>query len=61
MISVFLPTTPNPTSGLYVLMPEEDTIPLKMSIEEALTMIVSVGVVTPPDDEETGKRPWRPE
>ncbi|MBT9138340.1 MAG: hypothetical protein DDT31_00895 [Syntrophomonadaceae bacterium] len=61
MISIFLPTTPNPTSGLYVLMPEEDTIPLKMSIEEALTMIVSVGVVTPPDDEETGKRPWRPE
>ncbi|MBT9147550.1 MAG: hypothetical protein DDT32_01309 [Syntrophomonadaceae bacterium] len=61
MISVFLPTTPNPTSGLYVLMPEEDTIPLKMSIDEALTMIVSVGVVTPPDDEETGKRPWRPE
>lgn len=55
IISVFLPTTPNPTSGLYVLMPEKDTIPLKMSIDEALTMVVSVGVVTPPfEDDQYG-------
>ena len=47
MISVFLPTTPNPTSGFYILVPEKDTIPLEMSIDEALTMIVSVGVVSP--------------
>lgn len=52
MTSVFLPTTPNPTSGLYILVPEKDTIPLKMSIDEALTMIVSVGVVTPPFEDD---------
>jgi uncharacterized membrane protein len=50
-LSIFLPTTPNPTSGLYVIVPEKDTIPLEMSIDEALTMIVSTGVITPPDDE----------
>jgi uncharacterized membrane protein len=52
VIGVFLPTTPNPTSGLFVLMPEKDAIPLKMSIEEALTMIVSGGVVTPPFEDD---------
>ena len=54
MISVFLPTTPNPTSGLYVLVPEGDTIPLEMSIDEALTMIVSVGMVIP-DEKSAGE------
>lgn len=48
MISVFLPTTPNPTSGFLLLVPEEDLILLDMSVEEGIKMIISAGVVTPP-------------
>lgn len=48
-ISVFLPTTPNPTSGYLVILPENDVIHVDMSIEEALTYIISVGIVTASD------------
>ena len=48
-ISVFLPTTPNPTSGYLVIMPEDDLIQVDMSVEEALTYIISVGIVTASD------------
>ncbi len=48
-VSVFLPTTPNPTSGYLVMMPEEDLIQVNMSVEEALTYIISVGIVTSTD------------
>lgn len=47
MISVFLPTTPNPTSGVFLLVPEKDIIYLDMSVEEALKLVVSGGKVTP--------------
>ncbi len=47
MLSVFVPTTPNPTSGLLILVPEKDTIPLKMSVEEALKLLISGGTVVP--------------
>ena len=46
-ISVFVPTTPNPTSGYLVIVPEEDLVIMDMSVEEALTFIVSVGIITP--------------
>ena len=46
-ISVFLPTTPNPTSGYLVIVPEDELIQVDMSIEEALTYIISVGIVIP--------------
>ncbi len=49
LISVFLPTTPNPTSGFLLLVPKEDLIELEMSVEEAAKMIISAGVVIPPD------------
>ncbi len=49
LISVFLPTTPNPTSGFLLLVPKEDLIELDMSVEEAAKMIISAGVVIPPD------------
>lgn len=49
VINVFVPTTPNPTSGYYVLIPEEDARVLAMSVEEAFKLIVSGGMVTPPD------------
>lgn len=48
-INIFLPTTPNPTSGWLVLVPEEDVTILDMSIEQGLKFIISGGVVVPPD------------
>jgi uncharacterized membrane protein len=56
MISVFLPTTPNPTSGFYLVIPEEETVPLKMSVEEAFKLLISGGVVEP---EAGGSRQFR--
>jgi len=47
-VSVYVPTTPNPTSGFFLLMPRADVIPLTMSVDTALKYIVSMGVVTPP-------------
>jgi uncharacterized membrane protein len=46
-VSVYVPTTPNPTSGFFLMMPKEDVIELKMSVDEALKYIVSMGVVAP--------------
>ena len=47
MIPVFIPTTPNPTSGFLIIVPEQETIDLEISIEEAFKIIVSLGVVMP--------------
>ena len=47
MINVFVPTTPNPTSGYYLLVPEEDTVPLSMNVEDAFKLLISGGVVEP--------------
>lgn len=47
VITVFLPTTPNPTSGFMLFVPREDAVELQMSVEEALKMVVSLGVVVP--------------
>lgn len=47
-ICVFVPTTPNPTSGFIIMVPAGDTIELDMDVESALKMIVSLGVVVPP-------------
>jgi len=49
MVNVFVPTTPNPTSGFFLLLPAEDVVELSMSVDEALKMVVSVGMVVPPD------------
>ncbi len=46
-ISVYVPTTPNPTSGFFLMMPRADTIELDMNVDEALKYIVSMGVVSP--------------
>jgi len=48
IICVFVPTTPNPTSGFIMMVPAGDTIELDMDVESALKMIVSLGVVVPP-------------
>jgi uncharacterized membrane protein len=46
-VSVYVPTTPNPTGGYFVLLKKSDCIELKMSVDEALKYIVSMGVVVP--------------
>ena len=48
-INVFLPTTPNPTSGFLLFVPKKDIVPLSMSVEDAIKMVISGGIVTPPD------------
>jgi uncharacterized membrane protein len=47
-VSVYVPTTPNPTSGFFLMMPKKDVIELDMSVDEALKYIISMGVVAPP-------------
>ena len=46
-ISVYVPTTPNPTSGFFLMLPRADAIELEMNVDEALKYIVSMGVVSP--------------
>jgi len=48
VISVFVPTTPNPTSGFVIMVPAKDAIELDMAVEDGLKMIISMGVVIPP-------------
>lgn len=47
-LSVYVPTTPNPTSGFFLMVPKADVIELSMSVDEALKYIISMGVVAPP-------------
>jgi uncharacterized membrane protein len=46
-VSVYLPTTPNPTSGFFLMMRKDDVIELDMSVDEALKYVISMGVVPP--------------
>jgi uncharacterized membrane protein len=46
-ISVYVPTTPNPTSGFFLLVPSADVVELDMSVDEALTYVISMGAVSP--------------
>jgi uncharacterized membrane protein len=47
-VSVYVPTTPNPTSGFFLMLPRKDAIELDMSVDDALKYIISMGVVAPP-------------
>ena len=47
LVCVFVPTTPNPTSGLILMVPKQDVIELDMGVEDALKMVISLGVVVP--------------
>ena len=49
LVNVFIPTTPNPTSGFYLLVPTTEISPLDMTMEEALKLITSGGLITPDD------------
>jgi uncharacterized membrane protein len=48
-MSVFVPTTPNPTSGYLLFVPKKELVFMNMSVEEAAKLIVSAGIITPPD------------
>ena len=52
VVNVFIPTTPNPTSGFLLLVPKKDIIPLSMTVEEGLKLVVSGGIVTPSPDKQ---------
>ena len=47
LINVYVPTTPNPTSGFFLVVPSSDVIELDMSVDEALTYVISMGAVSP--------------
>ena len=47
-LSVYVPTTPNPTSGFFLMVPRADVVNLAMSVDEALKYVISMGVVAPP-------------
>lgn len=48
-VNIFLPTTPNPTSGFLLFVPRKDVVHLDMAVEDAIKMVISGGIVTPPD------------
>ena len=49
VVNVFLPTTPNPTSGYLLFLPRRELVILSMTVEEGIKMVISGGIVTPPD------------
>ncbi len=59
VVSVFLPTTPNPTSGFLLFVPKKDVVILDMTVEDAAKLVISAGLVTPPTAEEiaAGRKP----
>lgn len=52
LVTLFLPTTPNPTSGFFLLVPEEDVIPLDITVNEGLKYIISAGALARGNDED---------
>ena len=55
LVNVFVPTTPNPTAGFFLLVPINEVTPLNMTMEEALKLITSSGLITPEDKIKNGK------
>lgn len=56
-VSVYVPTTPNPTSGFFLMMPRVEVIDLQMSVDSALKYVVSMGVVAPPAPPQSATAP----
>tara|TARA_B100001142_G_scaffold299219_1_gene322984 strand:- start:457 stop:1155 length:699 start_codon:yes stop_codon:yes gene_type:complete len=57
MVNVFIPTTPNPTSGFLLFLPRKDCTLLNMSVEQGVKMVISGGIVTPPDTKNSDSKP----
>lgn len=55
-VNVFVPTTPNPTSGYLLFVPKKDLVFLEMNVEEAVKLVVSAGIITPPDRRAKGDK-----
>ena len=55
MVNVFVPTTPNPTSGFLLFLPEKDVHRLPMSVEEGIKLVISAGIVLPPEGRRAGQ------
>jgi uncharacterized membrane protein len=47
LVNVFVPTTPNPTSGFYLVVPEKELMPLAITVEQAFKLVMSAGLVSP--------------
>ncbi len=50
VVNVFLPSTPNPTTGFLLFVPQQDTIELEMSVDDAIKLIITGGIITPEND-----------
>jgi uncharacterized membrane protein len=59
-VSVYVPTTPNPTSGFFLMMPRADIVELSMSVDDALKYIISMGVVVPGGSAALAAKPASP-
>jgi uncharacterized membrane protein len=59
LVNIFIPTTPNPTSGFILMLPRKDVIELDMPVDDGLKMIISVGVVVPESRKEALITPRR--
>lgn len=53
VVNVFIPTTPNPTSGFFIMVPSDELVELEMSVDDGLKVIISAGVFVPPWNAET--------
>ena len=53
LVNLFVPTTPNPTSGMLIIVPKKDIIPIDISVEDGLKFIVSGGIVYHNKDEDS--------
>ena len=56
IINVFVPTTPNPTSGFLLLCPKDELTYLDMAVEDAIKLVVSAGIVTPDNKSKKGQK-----
>jgi uncharacterized membrane protein len=56
VVNVYVPTTPNPTSGFLLYVPRKDIVLLDMSVEDAIKMVISIGIVAPPDTRSEAER-----
>ncbi|MDQ7033155.1 MAG: DUF502 domain-containing protein [Desulfonauticus sp.] len=56
VLNVYVPTTPNPTSGYYLIVPEEEVIPLEMSVEDSFKLLISGGIINPNSEQDKNKK-----
>lgn len=50
VLNIYVPTTPNPTSGYYLVVPEDEVIPLEMSVEDSFKLLISGGIINPEEN-----------